>query len=342
MTLPLTATTNNAAAEVAQTKKHIPNATTTATTTTSTNTSKDVTRRMICGGLAGMIAKTATNPLERIKMLSQTGEAVGSKKGAKSSILGLYKSIVEREGILGLWGGNGVNLLRVFPAKAVVFSSNDFYRKFLSPFANKENNSNNATSAAGGAKLSGPWSFLAGGMAGMTATVVTYPLDFARGRIAGKLANEQGKKVYGGIFKTIAVTVKDEGMLALYKGVTPTMLGAMPYVGIQFGTVGLLENMFPIDNNSNDNSSALSPATRKMMFGGTGGVMAGLITYPNDTIRRLLQLQGSRGTTHEYKGYFDCLFSTIKTQGIRRLYAGLTINLIRMAPNTAVQFGSYE
>ncbi len=75
-----------------------------------------MTRRMVCGGLAGMIAKTATNPLERIKMLSQTGEhGHGAKKGAKVSILDLYKSILRNEGVLGLWAGNGANLLRVFP-----------------------------------------------------------------------------------------------------------------------------------------------------------------------------------------------------------------------------------
>jgi len=78
----------------------------------------DVTRRMICGGLAGMIAKTATNPLDRIRMLSQTGEHGG---GANHSIVGLYRSILRHEGILGLWAGNGANLLRVFPSKAIVF-----------------------------------------------------------------------------------------------------------------------------------------------------------------------------------------------------------------------------
>jgi len=300
---------------------------TTTTTTTQSPSNSDVTRRMVCGGLAGMIAKTATNPLERIKMLSQTGE--GGGRGGGGSALQLYRDILQREGLQGLWAGNGVNLVRVFPAKAVVFSSHDVYQQHLQQWT-------------GQTKLSGPWAFLAGGLAGMTATLVTYPLDFARGRIAGKLAEGAGQKAYGGILSTVALTVKDEGPLALYKGVTPTLLGSMPYVGIQFGTVGILEVLFPHGGNQDDSTTQLSPAVRKMLFGGTGGVMAGLITYPNDTIRRLLQLQGSRGTTAHYKGYFDCLQQTVRKEGVRRLYAGLTINLIRMAPNTAVQFGSYE
>lgn len=287
-------------------------------------------------------------------MLSQTGEHGGS-----NTIAGLHRDILRNEGILGLWAGNGVNLLRVFPAKAVVFASNDMYRSFLYELTTTTSRSR----PRGGVEqqqsehnLSASMSFLAGGMAGMTATAVTYPLDFARGRISGKLAgvgtappvttesssssslSRKPQKIYGGIVQTLLVTVKDEGLLAIYKGVTPTIMGAMPYEGIKFGTVGLLEKLFPPKDETDKSQRPL----RKLVFGGMGGVMAGLITYPNDTVRRLLQLQGSRGTSTRYSGYWDCVRQTYQKEGIARFYRGLTINIIRMAPNAAVQFGSYE
>lgn len=74
-----------------------------------------------------MIAKTVTNPLERVKMLSQTGEHGVNRP----SILQIFRTVVQKEGVIGLWAGNGANLLRVFPAKAVVFSSNDSYKKLI-------------------------------------------------------------------------------------------------------------------------------------------------------------------------------------------------------------------
>ena len=115
----------------------------------------DMTRRMVCGGVAGMIAKTATNPLERIKMLSQTGEHGGS-----GGVIQLYRSIIRNEGVVGLWAGNGANLLRIFPAKAVVFSTNDMYRGVFRSVSQTPQDQ----------KLSGMWSFLAGGFAGMSAS----------------------------------------------------------------------------------------------------------------------------------------------------------------------------
>ena len=267
-------------------------------------------------------------------MLSQTGE-----HGIKDSvgILGLYRSIIRNEGILGLWAGNGANLLRVFPAKAVVFSCNDKYRELLYQM----------TGTPRDQPLAGQFSFLAGGMAGMTATATTYPLDLARGRISGKIATSGQTKHYHGIIRTILLTVKEEGFFALYKGVTPTILGAMPYEGIKFGTVGILEKMFPHPQHNHNNNTGSQPKAesiilRKICFGGLGGVMAGLITYPNDTVRRMLQLQGSRGTTTIYTGYFDCMKKVYVEHGIRRFYHGCLINIVRMAPNTAVQFGSYE
>ena len=322
-----------------------------STTAKAVAAAEDMTRRMICGGLAGMIAKTATNPLERIKMLSQTGEHgltstnSGASKATSSarkpiSVIQLYRTIIKNEGIIGLWAGNGANLLRVFPAKAIVFSTNDMYQSAFRKLSRTPNQE----------KLPSVYAFLAGGFAGMTATAMTYPLDFARGRISGKLGKTSGSggsgrggKAYHGIIRTVVLTVKDEGFLAVYKGVTPTLLGAMPYEGIKFGTVGIMDKLFPInDEDKKASTSKQSAAIRKMIFGGLGGVMAGLITYPNDTIRRMLQLQGSRGTTTQFTGYWDCARKTYKAEGIGRFYHGVTINIIRMAPNAAVQFGSYE
>ena len=273
---------------------------------------------MFCGGIAGMIAKTCTNPLDRIRMLAQTGEG-----GGGHGVVQLYRNIIKNEGILGLWAGNGANLLRVFPSKAIVFSSNDVYKQFL-------------LRASGRTELNGPLSFLAGGMSGMSATALTYPLDLARGRITGKLASAGGGKQYSGIISTLVLTVRDEGAGALYRGAFPTLLGAMPYEGIKFGTVGVLEQYFPLKQDEKPT------ATRKMIFGGMAGVMAGLITYPNDTVRRLLQLQGSRGTEAVYTGYWDCVRQTYRREGIGRFYRGIVVNIVRMAPNAAVQFGSYE
>jgi solute carrier family 25 (mitochondrial phosphate transporter), member 23/24/25/41 len=324
-------------------------------------------------------------------MLSQTGEH--SRKGPSlasaatttatriphrpPSMMALYRDIIRHEGVLGLWAGNGANLLRVFPAKAIVFSSNDVYKAFLlNTFMPTNDASGGGSSSNHNNNLAGPLAFLAGGMSGMSASLLTYPMDFARGRISGTLASRpvvpdptvatttatatavanQSTKMYKGIMQTIVLTVKDEGFMALYKGVTPTLLGAMPYEGIKFGTVGLLELYFPKGDGSDGNSDMgflhhPHYPLRKMAFGAAGGIMAGIITFPNDTVRRLLQISKSSsssssaavpGALPHFTGYWQCVRYIYRHYGITRFYSGCAINIIRMAPNTAIQFGSYE
>lgn len=231
-------------------------------------------------------------------MLAQTGEHGG---GINTGVVSLYRNILQKEGIVGLWAGNGANLLRVFPAKAVVFSSNDVYQQALRHvfFSNASEEEEEEEK-----KFGGILSFVAGGLSGVSATALTYPLDLARGRIAGKLASS---KQYSGILSTLSLTVREEGIAALYKGATPTLLGAMPYEGIKFGTVGLLEQAFSKQENT---TTTTPPWLRKLLFGGMGGIMAGIITYPNDTVRRLLQLQGSRGTNAHFTGYWQVKHTT--------------------------------
>ena len=74
-------------------------------------------RRLLSGAIAGAVSRTAVAPLETIR----THLMVGSG-GHKSSIAGMFKTIMERDGWQGLFRGNGVNVLRVAPSKAIEVS----------------------------------------------------------------------------------------------------------------------------------------------------------------------------------------------------------------------------
>lgn len=73
-------------------------------------------------------------------------------------------------------------------------------------------------------------------MAGITATIMTYPLDLARARIAFNvaLASSDSKAPVERltIVHTLKHVVKNEGgYRALYKGLTPTVIAMIPYSG---------------------------------------------------------------------------------------------------------------
>ena len=73
------------------------------------------------------------------------------------------------------------------------------------------------------------------------------------------------------------------------------------------------------------------------MYGGCGGLVAGVATFPNDTIRRCLQQPHS-----QYRGYVDCALTLVRAGGVPRLYRGLAPSLLRAAPSAAIQFAAFD
>lgn len=69
----------------------------------------------------------------------------------------------------------------------------------------------------------------AGGLAGSTACALTYPLDLVRARLT--LQSSTNAK-YKGIVHGLQCVVRDEGVLALYRGLWPSIAGIFPYIGI--------------------------------------------------------------------------------------------------------------
>ena len=75
-----------------------------------------------------------------------------------------------------------------------------------------------------------------GGAAGITSVVSTYPLDIVRTRLSIQSASfaalgEGARQKLPGMWTTLIKMYKTEGgILALYRGIIPTVAGVAPYV----------------------------------------------------------------------------------------------------------------
>lgn len=80
---------------------------------------------------------------------------------------------------------------------------------------------------------------LCGGAAGITSVIITYPLDIVRTRLSiqsasfAALGKRGADERLPGMVGTMTLMYKNEGgMLALYRGIVPTVAGVAPYVSV--------------------------------------------------------------------------------------------------------------
>lgn len=232
------------------------------------------------------------------------------------------QSIFQSEGVVGFWRGNLAACVRVVPHKAVLFGFSDVYKDAFRGMA-----------SGGEGKLPVWGAFVAGSLSGFTASVLTYPLDLVRTRLSGHIGD---KVKYSGIYDTFAVTTREEGVRALFRGIGPTLFGSIPYEGIKFGSYDLLKTLLPEDIDPK------ADYIGKMVCGGGAGMIATILTYPNDTVRRRLQMQGQGGSKILYSSAIDCYVKLYRHEGMGVYYRGLLPTLVRAMPNMGVQFATYD
>lgn len=287
-------------------------------------------KSFIAGGIAGMCAKTTVAPLDRIKILLQAHNHHYKHLGVFSGL----KGIVQKESIMGLYKGNGAQMVRIFPYGAVQFASFEVYKTIL------RNNFGQSHALK----------FFAGSAAGITAVIMTYPLDVVRARLAFQVT---GEHVYTGIVNTLSIIFKTEGgMRALYKGLSPTIIGMIPYSGLSFYVFERLKhlsleyipNICGKNNPNSKGSSVVLTVPAKLLCGGFAGAVAQTVSYPMDVARRKMQLSMMHPETHRFgKGLVTTLVLTFREDGIwRGLYRGMSVNYLRAIPMVAVSFSTYE
>ncbi|XP_055726460.1 mitochondrial uncoupling protein 2-like [Salvelinus fontinalis] len=90
-------------------------------------------------------------------------------------------------------------------------------------------------------------------------------------------------------------------------------------------------------------------AAVKFIGAGTAACIADLFTFPLDTAKVRLQIQGegkgaaaSHGTAVRYRGVFGTITTMVRTEGARSLYSGLVAGLQRQMSFASVRIGLYD
>jgi len=286
-----------------------------------------ILKSLVSGGVAGMCAKTAVAPLDRMKILLQAHSRHYSHLGVFSGL----KGIVEKERFIALYKGNGAQMVRIFPYAALQFTSFEMYKNLF------------------GAEKSGAGRFAAGSCAGVTAVTFTYPLDTIRARLAFQV---HGEHVYTGIYHCATHICKQEGGIrALYRGFLPTICGMIPYAGLSFYCFESFKYIcmkhFPdwtCKTHVLNTGGLVLLIPYKLLCGGIAGAVAQTVSYPLDVTRRRMQLAMMNESTRKFgMGMVPTLKMIYQENGVMHgLYRGMSINYLRAIPMVAVSFSTYE
>ncbi|KAI9803386.1 MAG: hypothetical protein M1833_000905 [Piccolia ochrophora] len=302
----------------------------------------------IAGGVSGVVSRTATAPLDRLRvyLIAQTsvadeavhavkqGAPVQAAKKASRPIFDAVKALWRAGGVRSLFAGNGLNVIKVMPESAIKFGSYEGCKRAL---AQLEGHGDSF-------KIHGLSQFLAGGIAGMISQFFVYPIDTLKFRM-------QCEMVEGGLRgnQLISVTARkmwnSNGLRSYYRGLPMGLAGMFPYAAIDLGTFEFLKRTISKRNAKLQGCPEEDAAPGSVVTAGIGalsGAVGSSVVYPMNLLRTRLQAQGTAVHPPTYTGIVDVTRKTLQNEGYRGLFKGLTPNLFKVVPAVSITYVTYE
>ena len=263
---------------------------------------------LISGAVAGMVSRTATAPLDRLRYIFQDNLH-------KNSFSTVITNIIKKEGFLGFYKGNGVNLMKVMPDTALKFFVFDKMKELL----------NGGNECASKANL-----FAAGAVAGLFSQTVMFPVECVRTKFV--LAE---KGIYNGVWDCFRKCAR-QGPLAFYRGWSASVLGMTPCAAIDLGLFNAIKETYL--------STMESPAPPAVIFcsGALSSTIAQITTYPLAVAKTRLMSQNIEGRQKLYTGPIDCIRKIYRQEGTSGLFKGLLPNCMKNAPSIALSYTVFD
>ncbi|KAI8912676.1 mitochondrial carrier domain-containing protein [Gorgonomyces haynaldii] len=283
----------------------------------------------ISGCVAGVCSRLVIAPFDVIKIrlqLQPDSRFLFQQKQEWEyrSLIQSGRTIVQKEGIAGLWKGNASATILYFTyggAQFACFHELESLSKKRKVFQWIPQSTH---------------TFINGALAGGFATVLTYPFDLLRTRFAVQ-GNE---KIYNGMYSAIVSIYTKEGLRGFYRGLMPTLVQILPLMGLVFESHRYFRSLTrPI--------SEKYPSFRgwdNFICGGLSGAFSKAAIMPFDVVRKRLQVQGPVrksivvSNVPSHTGMLQTALKIVKNEGILGLYKGVLPSILKSGPSTAVTF----
>lgn len=312
----------------------------------------DCMQSLCAGVIAGCVTRTCTSPLDVLKVVVQvkshaTWTRLLNETSSQSISCSAFRPSVTRppwalsscyinrtvqrlyqsDGVCGFWRGNLIGCCRLGPYSGTKFLLFDMLQKRINEVPSKYEVAS------------------CGAVAGLIATLVTYPLEVVRTRvITQRFAVSSGLENIQGLRHGLHQIIKLEGVRGLYCGSASGLLGVIPFEGVQFGCYEYLKSRFTQKRYtlcSWPDSKLELDTVDFLVCGSIAGVAGQMVSYPFDTVKKRLQLPPVAGEI-AYTGMRDCFSRIVREEGFLALYRGTVPNLIRIVPYAALMFSTFE
>ncbi|TDL23179.1 mitochondrial NAD transporter [Rickenella mellea] len=304
---------------------------------------------MIAGAGGGLVSSVATCPLDVVKTKLQAQRASHGERHYRG-VLDTVKFILRHDGLRGLYRGLGPTILGYLPTWAIYFA---VYDGIKTRFGGETPGSTNVRGHIyPAAQVKGyqpimrehPWSLhiLSAMVAGAASTTATNPLWVIKTRF---MTQPHGEVRYRHTLDAFLTIYRTEGPRAFYRGLFPSLLG-ITHVAVQFPLYEQLKIWAQRDSGKPLTSGSI------LVCSGIAKMTASVATYPHEVVRTRLQTQRrlledmkaprDPNVAPRHGGLIHTTKKIIRLEGWRGLYKGLSVNLIRTVPNSAVTMLTYE
>jgi solute carrier family 25 carnitine/acylcarnitine transporter 20/29 len=171
--------------------------------------------------------------------------------------------------------------------------------------------------------------FVAGTGAGLFQTILLAPIE----NVKIRLQAQTDFKHFRGPMHCLSTLYQQFGIRGIYKGMVPTLWRDSWSYGVYFAAYEATKRKF-------QGEEMTASPSQTFLSGGLAGVISWLLVYPVDVIKS--RLQEDSLIQPKYKGMRDCFEQSIKNEGYKVLFRGLSPTLLRTFIVSGANFLVYE